>query len=318
MANFNGFKLTKQGLDLEYKVQLGQTLKITRFGLGDGDLNNTPISELTSLKHEVISREIIKSRKDKSKITLGFVIDNKEIEEGFYLREIGIFAEDPDSKQEILFMYATAADTADFIPAKTSSNVLEKYIDVDIYISDAEKVEAIIDTSLIYATYKDLEGKVDKEEGKMLSSNDFSNEAKNKLDNLNNYDDTNLKNAINDKADKTAVTALETKVNAKADTTYVNTQIATKADKKKTWNVVIDTNWAGTGPYTKTIAVQGITANDIPKLYPIWSEDLATRTTEKEEYNKISVIKSSANAIELTCDEEATTVALNARIEVSY
>lgn len=50
-----------------------------------------------------------------------------------------------------------------------------------------------------------LDGKVDKEEGKGLSTNDFTNEYKDKLDKLNNYDDTVIKNTIdilNDKIEK--------------------------------------------------------------------------------------------------------------------
>ena len=157
MAKFSTFKLTDKGLDLEYKAQAGKTLKFTRFGLGDGDLGTTPIKELTALKNEILSRNITKSEKNNSKVTLGFVLDNKDITEGFYWREIGIFAEEPDTKEEILFMYANAGETADYIPAFSSNNMLEKYIDVDIYISDVENITATIDSSLTFASYKDLE-----------------------------------------------------------------------------------------------------------------------------------------------------------------
>ena len=43
---------------------------------------------------------------------------------------------------------------------------------------------------------KKLGGKVDKEDGKGLSSNDYTNSDKEKLDNLNNYDDTDVKEQI--------------------------------------------------------------------------------------------------------------------------
>lgn len=95
--------------------------------------------------------------------------------------------------------------------------------------------------------------------------------------------------------------------------------LATKADKKKTWAITADTNWTGTeAPYTKTIAVEGMLATDIPKLYPIYSEILATREAEREAYNMISLIKSSDNAIELVCDEDKPTTALNLRVEVDF
>ena len=95
--------------------------------------------------------------------------------------------------------------------------------------------------------------------------------------------------------------------------------INTKADKKKTYNITIDTTWTGDeAPYTKTITVQGILATDIVNLYPIWSADLETRQTEKEEYSKISMITSSDNAVALTCDDDKPNVELNVRIEVVY
>lgn len=95
--------------------------------------------------------------------------------------------------------------------------------------------------------------------------------------------------------------------------------IMTKADKKKIYNLEIDTTWTGDeAPYTKNITVQGILETDIVNLYPVWSENLDTRQTEKEEYSKISMVTSSENAIELTCDDDKPNVELNVRIEVGY
>ncbi|WP_370773362.1 hypothetical protein [Clostridium sp.] len=51
-----------------------------------------------------------------------------------------------------------------------------------------------------YATKSDLNSKVDKVEGKELSSNDFTDEEKEKLSKLSNYDDTIIKDLINTKA----------------------------------------------------------------------------------------------------------------------
>ena len=92
----------------------------------------------------------------------------------------------------------------------------------------------------------------------------------------------------------------------------------TKADKKKTWTITADTEWEGTGPYTKTMAVEGMLATDTAKLYPIYSENVATREAEREAYNMINLIKSNANAIEIICDEDKPTTALNLRVEVDF
>ena len=82
---------------------------------------------------------------------------------------------------------------------------------------------------------------------------------------------------------------------------------------------MIDTTWTGDeAPYAKTIEVQGILATDIVNLYPVWSTTLDTRQQEKMEYSKISMIASSENAIQLTCDDDKPNVSLNARVEVVY
>lgn len=94
--------------------------------------------------------------------------------------------------------------------------------------------------------------------------------------------------------------------------------INTKADKKKVYNITIDTTWTEEAPYTKNITVQGISSTDIVNMYPIWSTNLETRTQEKEEYSKISMITSNENSIELTCDDDKPSIALNVRIEVVY
>lgn len=85
------------------------------------------------------------------------MLNNKEITEGFYWKEIGVFAIDPDTKEEVLFMYSTAGETSDYIPAFDENNMLERYVDVILYVSDVESIEATIDTSLVYVTQKDFD-----------------------------------------------------------------------------------------------------------------------------------------------------------------
>lgn len=96
-----------------------------------------------------------------------------------------------------------------------------------------------------------------------------------------------------------------------ANTNLINT----KSNKKKVYNISIDPNWT---EGTKTITVNGILATDEVDLKPVWSETRETRQQEKEEYNKISMIKSGENSVEIICDDEVPEITLNARIEVVY
>lgn len=95
--------------------------------------------------------------------------------------------------------------------------------------------------------------------------------------------------------------------------------INTKANKKKVYRITIDTNWSQeTKEYKKEIELEGILETEEVNIYPIWSDIKETRQEEKEEYNKISMIKTGENRIEIICDEEVPTIELNARIEVIY
>lgn len=78
------------------------------------------------------------------------------------------------------------------------------------------------DKDFIDKTYHDST-KVDKEEGKGLSSNDFTNEEKEKLSSLENYDDTQVKQDINTIKEKIPTQA--TNNNQLADKDFVNSSL---------------------------------------------------------------------------------------------
>ena len=71
--------------------------------------------------------------------------------------------------------------------------------------------------------HQDITGKVDKIEGKGLSTNDFTNEEKEKLSNLENYDDTQVKSDINTINEKIPTQA--TDINQLADKDFVNSSL---------------------------------------------------------------------------------------------
>lgn len=171
--------LTDVGQALLYKAQGGKVLKFTRFGLGDGELNGQAIQKLTTLLNEKMSSVISKLNVKNNKVTVGLTFDNSDLLEGFYFRELGLFAEDPDTKEEILYMYGNSGDTSDYIDANTSK-AIEENLDVEIIISDVENITATIEGSLVYltlngdasnttVTFTESEEKTDIESGDTLS-----------------------------------------------------------------------------------------------------------------------------------------------------
>lgn len=96
------------------------------------------------------------------------MLSNADVTAGFYFREIGLFALDPDVG-EILYAYANSGTTADYI-APTGSGIIEKVFDVITVVGSAANVTANI-ASGIYASTADLNAAVNNSTKIQLSSN---------------------------------------------------------------------------------------------------------------------------------------------------
>lgn len=159
MASFQPFKITTNGLSIQYKAQTGKELKFTKFILGDGTYTGS-IRDLTALvspkETANVKRLSVTGTGNNKKVIIGFDIDTSKITTGFYLREIGLYAKDPDTNEEVLIFYTNAGDTADYISNKTSTTISTKMINAELYISDVANITATIDTSMTYATASEV------------------------------------------------------------------------------------------------------------------------------------------------------------------
>lgn len=112
MSEFPRASLTNQGLALLAKIQAGEIEpRFTRMTAGDGALPaSTNPQELTSLINETYRAEIIKATTDadNNATVLTAEISTALIDEGFYLRELGVWAEETDGT-EILYPIPTRA-----------------------------------------------------------------------------------------------------------------------------------------------------------------------------------------------------------------
>lgn len=146
MAAFPKMTLTNVGQALQTKVLAGAELTFTRIALGDGKLNGQPISPLTALIHQTasVSVDTVVVINDDTCQASGF-FTNKDISTGFWWREFGIFAQDPDVG-EILYGYTNAGDAGDYIPPVQDTRI-EKYIFCSIAVANAETVNITIPSS---------------------------------------------------------------------------------------------------------------------------------------------------------------------------
>lgn len=149
MAAFPTMTLTNAGQALQTKVQAGATLTFTRIALGDGKLNGQPIAPLTALISQKATVEVDSVRvvNTTTAQAAGF-FSNKDISTGFWWRETGLFAQDPDNG-EILYGYTNAGDAGDYIPT-VEDNRVEKYIFCSIAVANATTVDITIPSSDTY------------------------------------------------------------------------------------------------------------------------------------------------------------------------
>uniref|UniRef100_A0AAU8B8V3 Ig-like domain protein n=1 Tax=Dulem virus 34 TaxID=3145752 RepID=A0AAU8B8V3_9CAUD len=156
---FTAPKLTSAGEALYYKNLAGQQIKFTTIQMGSGSLTGS-LKALTALVSPVVTLAAAVTNNSGQYADISGKFSNAELAEGFYWREIGVFAADPDYPddrgRDILYCYQNAYDAADLIPV-ASVETVEKNISIPIIVGDAENITCTLSKSLIYASMKDLE-----------------------------------------------------------------------------------------------------------------------------------------------------------------
>ncbi|WP_298594729.1 phage tail protein [uncultured Mitsuokella sp.] len=143
MANWTGGQLTKAGRDLQIKVEAGAKLELTKIKLGDGTEGADGVDTLTDLVGAKAVFGISSIEAKDGMCTVTGVISSSNVTAGFYAREWGLFAKDPE-KGEILYMIALDP-TPDMIPPKTAALQQAATYAMNIVVSNAANIEARID-----------------------------------------------------------------------------------------------------------------------------------------------------------------------------
>lgn len=156
--SFTAPRFTDEGKALQAKAQAGTALKFTKMQLGDGELGSQAIAAMTGLINPLITVGISSVKAGSNYATVKSNFSNSGLTTGFFWREIGVFAENPekpnDRNSDILYCYANAGSLAEYIPA-AGSEIIEKIISIPCIIGDAENVSAEV-ASGIYATKAEL------------------------------------------------------------------------------------------------------------------------------------------------------------------
>lgn len=151
--------ITTQGAILAAKTLQSKTLKFSRFKIGSGSLQEGSVAEikaLTDLVNEEMDFDITKiSRESATQVTVRGLFKNTDAESGFWLRELGLYAIDPDTEDEILFAYINYDSEAEYINNSISEKK-EHYYDMIITVDNADNVTITVDPSTVYVTEEDL------------------------------------------------------------------------------------------------------------------------------------------------------------------
>ena len=132
-----------------------QALIFTKIVIGAGDMPAS-IPRATALTDKRLELAITKSVKTgDGQFMVQGLLSNKNLEAGFYAREIGLMAKVGENGQEVLFSYTNGGNYVDYIPDKNTP--MDSYtFTITTVVGNAEKVQAVISDNGV-ASVHDLE-----------------------------------------------------------------------------------------------------------------------------------------------------------------
>lgn len=166
MSNERSTVVTYAGLNLLAKGNTGVPILFTKVLLGDGRVSaEQDIRQLTSMINPLLNLPI----QDISVTGVGTTsidanINNKSLAQGFFAREVGVFAcegvvkddEIVPAGDEILYAYRNTGDKSDYVAAGGGPEVLDLIYNVTTVIDQANEITAVIDGSVAYVNKLDF------------------------------------------------------------------------------------------------------------------------------------------------------------------
>nr|DAL29440.1 MAG TPA_asm: tail collar fiber protein [Caudoviricetes sp.] len=145
MSNWQGFKRTKLGQNLQAKIDAGLTkFKITKLGIGDGSYQGT-VENMIALSNKKQDLNVSKIEVSENVIKIQTTITNTGVTEKYQMTEIGIFATDPEMGE---ILYAVMTDpNPDTMPAYGSATVVKKTWTFNLIVDNTGDVSAVIDSA---------------------------------------------------------------------------------------------------------------------------------------------------------------------------
>ena len=158
---FEKVYITKQGALLAAKTLQGKKIEFDHAEVGSGNLSGNAVDK-TALTTKVLECPIQKVEiTENTQAKVSFIFKNTDANNGFYFREIGLFAIDPDTKAKVLYAYTNAGTTAEYINNSIAEKI-EKHISINVIVDNAQNVNITLDENQIYVTEKEMEEAIKK------------------------------------------------------------------------------------------------------------------------------------------------------------
>lgn len=159
MSAFYDNNVTDVGRLLLGDVQMGARFVPTKIVIGKGYL---PQGKTTRTMTDVadVVKELALNKATKNPdgdAIFGAIFSNEDIQEAFYYRELGLYAKGVYYNQsggveretaEVLYSYGNAGENAELIPAYSTGSVVERQLDLLVYIGNDTEVKLEIETGL--------------------------------------------------------------------------------------------------------------------------------------------------------------------------
>lgn len=148
---FNNPELTNAGRALIINALAGGTITFSKLGLGNGVVPDD-VTQLTDLVNPCATFGLTSITTGVGGVALTGSLDNSSLEEDFTATELGVYALDPNTGDDVLYALARPYGAPTTIPAGSNSGYGRINMTVVVAVGDAENVTAIISEFIGYAT----------------------------------------------------------------------------------------------------------------------------------------------------------------------
>lgn len=148
-------QLTNTGTDMMLKALQGDGIIFTKIAIGDGNDPGETLA-VTDLDHNRISVVITEMTRAANYVLLTGRYDNNNINSGFYMKELGVYAKNVSDGAEHLYAYRYADTDVDYVPSISSGRVIETEISIIVAVGNSENISAAISEGTGYVNLADF------------------------------------------------------------------------------------------------------------------------------------------------------------------